>query len=135
MYLSKLNCFTRKRVSKTARQGVFVQIARCICLNCKMYLSKLNCFTRKRVSKTARHLRMLMKLGLRSIFCFFMKTRKQMIFPEQRYHHHHHHHHHHHYHVCEDKDATVQVNNGNILSDLTKLVGHRCSGKKCKEFD
>ena len=42
-----------------------------------------NKFTRKRVSKTARHLRMLMKLGLRSIFWFFEKTRKQMMLPEK----------------------------------------------------
>ena len=41
--------------------------------------------TRKRVSKTARQRRMLMKLGFRSIFCFFVNTKKQMMLPDNIY--------------------------------------------------
>ena len=41
--------------------------------------------TRKRVSKTARQRRMLMKLGFKSIFCFFVNTKKQMMLPDNIY--------------------------------------------------
>ena len=41
--------------------------------------------TRKRVSKTARQRRMLMKLGFRPIFCFFVNTKKQMMLPDDIY--------------------------------------------------
>ena len=71
---------------------------------------------------------MLMKLGLRSIFCFFVKTRKQMIFPEQNI-------------IIIGKPSLhlcllfVQENNGHILSNKISTYVQRCNGKKCEEFD
>ena len=46
---------------------------------------KMERLTRKRVSKTARQRRMLMKLGFKSIFCFFVNTKKQIMLPDNFY--------------------------------------------------
>ena len=46
---------------------------------------KMERLTRKRVSKTERQRRMLMKLGFKSIFCFFVKTKKQIMLPDNFY--------------------------------------------------
>ena len=51
----------------------------------KISQKEVKILTRKRVSKTARQRRMLMKLGFKSIFCFFVNTKKQMMLPDNFY--------------------------------------------------